>query len=235
MTNTWIVVYANCLVLRQKSCNLESDDLGLSSCISNYLCDLGKSLNLPWTSVVPLDNGNHTSQDGWNNINPCSPLKSFMKSTWPCWLPLPPAGKGCIVPGEQESSLHFCGTSGITSPGDFKKRSIQMLPFARKSHFIQLSHMHCLKKIAWPHNELSTPSPISRPGSLHQKTGEQGEILERWKNTEGNIAYSFELENMRPSGFHETIVFLSNLIFRQFAGNTSSGLPCPHSLGRLHR
>lgn len=146
-----------------------------------------------------------------------------------------------IVQGEQESSLHFCGTSGNTSPGagwpegrDFKKRTIQVLPFAIKSHFIHLSRMHCLK-MAWPHNELSTPSSISRQGSIHQNTGEWEEIL-KWKNTEGNIVYSFELENMRPSGFHKTILFLSNLIFRQFSGNIFfSGLCCPHSLGRLNR
>ena len=58
MTNTRIVVYANCLVSRKRAWNVESDDLDLNPCISSvlFVCDLGKTLVLSALELVHLDN-----------------------------------------------------------------------------------------------------------------------------------------------------------------------------------
>ena len=44
--------------------------------------------------------------------------------------------------------------------------------------------------------------------------GEQEEIKNYEKNTEGNVVYLFKVENVRPSKFHKTILILPDLVLQ---------------------
>lgn len=136
MTNTWIVVYANCLVSRKRAWNVESDDLDLNPCISRvFLCVTWErrsfSLHLSW-SIWTIES--HTSQDGWTHVNhswragaTCSAFKASMKHPHVrAHHTLYKRGSGAIAQGEKKRSLHCYRIRMNTSYWDFKDCITQM-------------------------------------------------------------------------------------------------------------
>lgn len=104
MTNTWVVVYANCLVSWKRAWNVDSDDLNLSPCFSSLcLCVWVTWGSHFFSPFVQWDPGSHSSQGWWNNVNhdwraralPC--LQTFPKPS-----PLPTHH---ILHGEASSSV----------------------------------------------------------------------------------------------------------------------------------
>ena len=63
--------------------------------------------------------------------------------------------------------------------------------------------------------------------------GEQEEIRNDEKNTEGNVVYLFELEIMRPSRSHKTLLFLPDLVLQLCYRPTPSSLVPPSSILKI--
>lgn len=146
MTNTWVVVYANCLVSWKRAWNVDSDDLNLSPCFSSLcLCVWVTWGSHFFSPFVQWDPGSHSSQGWWNNVNhdwraralPC--LQTFPKpSPLPTHHILHGEASSSVAQGGSRSSLHFSRTSMSSSCWDFTHSINQMLLFAVEPH---LAHM----------------------------------------------------------------------------------------------